>query len=197
MSCVTLVCTDWGGGLLLTAHGLDQRVSRLVALPCEAFDNFPPGLPGKVSLWAARLPGGLVLGARQLRVGWLRQTPLLMGQMVKYPIADDLVREWTEPLLTDPRIRRDYIRYATSSVEPRQLVAQTEALRNFTGDALVLWSPENRVMPPEHGRRLAELLPRGRLVEVPDAYVLSMLDQPDAVAAALGDFLTRSESSAA
>jgi pimeloyl-ACP methyl ester carboxylesterase len=40
-------------------------------------------------------------------------------------------------------------------------------------------------------------LPRGRLVEVPDAYVLSMLDQPDAVAAALGDFLTRSESSAA
>jgi pimeloyl-ACP methyl ester carboxylesterase len=194
---VTLVCTDWGGGLLLTAHGLDERVGRLVVLPCEAFDNFPPGLPGKVSVVAARLPGGLVLGARQLRIGWLRRTPLLLGQMAKYPIADDLVREWTEPLLSDRRIRRDFIRYATSPLDRSELVTQTEALRGFAGEALVMWSPENRVMPPAHGLRLAEILPRGRLVELPDAYVLSMLDQPEAVAAALSGFLSKARTSAA
>jgi pimeloyl-ACP methyl ester carboxylesterase len=44
-------------------------------------------------------------------------------------------------------------------------------------------------MPPEHGRRLADLLPQGRLVEVDDAYVLSMLDQPARVAAEIGAFL--------
>src|SRR5215471_17946191 len=45
---VTLVHSDWGGALFLTARGLDHRLARQVILPCEAFDNFPPGLPGKM-----------------------------------------------------------------------------------------------------------------------------------------------------
>ena len=53
----------------------------------------------------------------------------------------------------------------------------------------MLWSPDNKVMPPEHGRRLADLIPHATLVEIPDAYVLSMLDQPEAVAAAMSAFL--------
>jgi pimeloyl-ACP methyl ester carboxylesterase len=77
-----------------------------------------------------------------------------------------------------------------------ELIDQTEALRGFPGDALVLWS-KNKVMPTRHGRRLAELLPRGRLAEVRDAYVLSMLDQPAAVAAEIGSFLTASSPAAA
>jgi pimeloyl-ACP methyl ester carboxylesterase len=187
---VTLVHTDWGGGLLLTAYGLDRRVGRMVILPCEAFDNFPPGLPGRVARAAARIPGGLVLGARQLRVPWLRRTPLLLGAMAKRPIADELVREWTEPMLTDRDIRRDFRRYTREDPDRRLLVEQTEALRTFPGEALVMWSPENTVMPPAHGRRLADLLPRSELVEISDSYVLSMLDRPDAVADAIGSFLT-------
>ncbi|MGH3435118.1 MAG: alpha/beta fold hydrolase [Sciscionella sp.] len=68
---VTLVHSDWGGALFLTSRGLDHRVARQVILPCEAFDNFPPGLPGKMVALAARLPAGLRLAARQLRVSWL------------------------------------------------------------------------------------------------------------------------------
>jgi len=71
----------------------------------------------------------------------------------------------------------------------------TEALRTFHGEALVLWAPDNRVMPPEHGPRLAALLPAGRLVELPGCYVLSMLDDPAAVAAEMGAFLTTSAAS--
>ena len=40
-------------------------------------------------------------------------------------------------------------------------------------------------MPPEHGRRLAELLPQGRLVEIPDSYTLIPLDQPARLAEAI------------
>ena len=40
----------------------------------------------------------------------------------------------------------------------------------------MLWSSAGKVMPRGHGRRLANLLPNGTLVEVDDAYVLSMLD---------------------
>jgi pimeloyl-ACP methyl ester carboxylesterase len=186
---VTLVHSDWGGGLFLTAYGLDKRVGKLIALPCEAYDNFPPGLPGKMASLAARIPGGLPLALRQLRVRWLRNSPLLMGQMARTPLADDLVRGWTAPALRDKNIYRDLRKYATSPFEPAELIANTEALQHFSGEALILWSSAGKVMPREHGRRLAALLPHGRLVEIDDAYVLSMLDQPAAVAHAMTAFL--------
>ncbi|MBB5917314.1 pimeloyl-ACP methyl ester carboxylesterase [Nocardia transvalensis] len=187
---VTLVHTDWGGGLFLTAYGLDERVSRLVILPCEAFGNFPPGLPGKTVTVAFGVPGMLRIGLRQLRIGWLRRTPLLFGWMARYPIADELVRGWTEPALRDARIGRDVRKYGHSLPDRSELIANTEALRGFPGEALVLWSSAGKVMPRDHGARLADLLPRGRLVEIDDAYVLSMLDQPQAVAKAMTEFLT-------
>jgi pimeloyl-ACP methyl ester carboxylesterase len=192
---VTLVHSDWGGGLFLTAHGRDARVGRLVVLPCEAFDNFPPGLPGRMLALAARVPGGLRVAARQLRVGWLRRLPLLYGQMVRRPLPDDLVRGWMDPVLTDDGVLRDLQAYLATPPDPADLVRDTEALRDFHGDALVLWSPDNRVMPPEHGPRLAALLPAGQLVEIPGTFVLSMLDDPAAVAAEMGAFLTTSTAS--
>lgn len=187
---VTLVHSDWGGALFLTAYGLDERVGRIVVFPCEAFGNFPPGLPGKSATLAAYLPGGVSLALRQLRVPWLRRTPPLFGWMAKYPIPDDLVHGWTEPGLCQPAIRADVLAYMRSSRHKADLVADTEALRNFSGEALVLWSSAGKVMPREHGRRLAALLPHARLVEIDDAYVLSMLDRPRAVAAAVTEFLT-------
>jgi pimeloyl-ACP methyl ester carboxylesterase len=44
-------------------------------------------------------------------------------------------------------------------------------------------------MPVEHGRRLAELLPQGRLVELDDCYTLIPLDQPEALAQQIGAFV--------
>ncbi|MEV6216950.1 alpha/beta hydrolase [Nocardia sp. NPDC051833] len=186
---VTLVHSDWGGALFLTAHGLDERVGRLIVFPSEAFDNFPPGLPGKTATLAAYLPGGVTLALRQLRIRWLRESPLMFGWMAKFPIPQDLVHGWTEPGLRDRGIRRDVLAYMRSDLCGADLVANTEALRHFRGEALILWSSAGKVMPREHGRRLAELIPRARLVEIDDAYVLSMLDQPAAVAAAVTDFL--------
>jgi pimeloyl-ACP methyl ester carboxylesterase len=56
---VTLVFNDWCGAQLLVAAGWDGRVGRLVLASCETYDNYPPGLPGRVAALAARLPGGL------------------------------------------------------------------------------------------------------------------------------------------
>ena len=42
---------------------------------------------------------------------------------------------------------------------------------------------------PEHGRRLAALLPDSRLVEVTDSYTLIMRDQPQAFARAIREFV--------
>lgn len=186
---VTLVHSDWGGALFLTARGLDHRLARQVILPCEAFGNFPPGLPGKMVVLASRLPAGIQLAARQLRIGWMRRLPMLYGQMARRPVPDELIRRWTEPVLTDPDIRRDLLAYCRTRFDKAALIADTEALRRFQGEVLVLWSPDNRVMPPAHGHQLAALMPRARYAAIPGAYVLSALDEPEAAARTMGAFL--------
>jgi pimeloyl-ACP methyl ester carboxylesterase len=71
---------------------------------------------------------------------------------------------------------------------PDLLLETTEGLRGYDSPALV-WASQDRVMPAEHGRRLAELLPHGRLVEIPDSYTLVPLDQPVALAQAIREFV--------
>jgi pimeloyl-ACP methyl ester carboxylesterase len=52
-----------------------------------------------------------------------------------------------------------------------------------------VWSREDRVMPRDHGRRLVELLPQGRLVEVDDSYVIMPIDQPAVLARSIREFV--------
>ncbi len=185
---VVLVNTDWGGSQVLVAEGGAGRVGRLVLVSCEAFDNYPPGLPGRMLAMAARLPGGLAMSTRALRFGVLRRLPLTLGWMSKRPVPADVIDRWTRPLRTRPEIRKDFRRYALSVPPKAELAEIAAALSGFDRPALVVWAAEDRIMPPEHGRRLAELLPQGRLVEVPDSYTLVSEDQPARLAELIRDF---------
>ena len=109
--------------------------------------------------------------------------------MVKRPLPDDLVRGWTAPGLASSAVRRDVRKYARKSPPGAELIAATERLREFDRPALIIWGTEDKVMPVAHARRLAELMPQARLVELEDAYVLVQLDQPQAVTRALLEFI--------
>lgn len=187
---VTLVISDWGGPLLLTDTGRDKRIARLVICPAEAFDNFPPAPAAKVLWLATRTTGTVAFALRQMRISWLRRLPMMFGQMSKKPIPQDVFEGWTNAALADPRIRRDLIRYCRSRFDKPELIRATNALADFTGPALVLWS-DNTVMPTAHGQRLADLLPNGQLRHIEDARVLVMLDQPEQTASEIGRFLTQ------
>jgi pimeloyl-ACP methyl ester carboxylesterase len=192
---VTLGMSDWGGPIVFLAEGPSEqvaRVTRLVLLPCEAFDNVPPGLPGQIAALAGWLPGGIRLAMAQLRVRRLRELPTHFGWMTRRGVPDEMLRGWLAAGQAQRGVRRDVARYARSGRRARPILrAATEALSDFTGPALIVWAIEDRVMPPAHARRLAGLLRDSDLVEVPDAYTLLTIDQPAAVAAALNTFLAR------
>ena len=104
---MTLVVTEWCGSLFLTDIGRDKRVARLVICPSEAFENFPPGFPGRVAWLASRNTLTVSLAMRQLNPGGLRRQWLMFGQMAKRPVPQDIVDEWLAAGLADRRIRRD------------------------------------------------------------------------------------------
>jgi pimeloyl-ACP methyl ester carboxylesterase len=109
--------------------------------------------------------------------------------MSKRGIPDEVVQEWLRPL-RQREIRRDLRKYAGDSKQGgRDLLAATEALPSFDRPVLIAWASEDRLMPPEHGRRLAELFPNSQLVEIADSYTLIPEDQPALLAAHLRQFI--------
>ncbi|WP_327243712.1 alpha/beta fold hydrolase [Streptomyces sp. NBC_01320] len=188
---VTLVMNDWGGAQALVADGRDQRIGKLVITSCEAFDNFPPGLPGSNLYASAKVPGGLNLAFTLLKLKPMRRLPMTWGRMSKRPVPDGVMDAWFRPLWTSAEIRRDLRRYVLGVPPKAELLRWAEKLRDFDRPALVVWAAEDKVMPPEHGRRLAELLPKGELVEIADSYTLIPEDQPQQLASAIRTFLRK------
>lgn len=187
---VTLVGNDTGGAIaqLLMAGGA-RRVAGVVLVSCDAFGNFPPGLTGKTLVAAGKLPPAL-FGAfmQQLRVRPVRRLPIAFGWLTKR--GDAATARWIRPVLTQPAIRRDTTRVLRAIAADRRLLLRTaDQLPGYGGRVLIVWARQDRVMPPEHGRRLAGLLQGARLEEVDDSYTLVPLDQPAALAELLRDFI--------
>lgn len=185
---VTLVANDWGGAQVMISEGCADRVSRLVLTSCEAFDNFPPGIPGKLLGLSAKMPGGIPIGFAGLRFRPMRRFPLTFGWMSKRPVPPEVMDTWFEPIQKQRAIRRDFRKYANTLPSKRELLEIAEGVRTFQGPALVVWASEDKLMPPEHGRKLAEMLPNGRLVEVEDSYTLIPQDQPQRLAGLVREF---------
>jgi pimeloyl-ACP methyl ester carboxylesterase len=189
---VTLIGNDTGGALvqLLICAGADAtaRVGRIVLASCEAFDNFPPGLTGRTVALAGKLPpAAFGLFMQQLRLRAVRRLPIAFGWLTRR--GDAATARWLRPVLTQPEIRRDAVRLIRAAMADRDIMLRaTECLADFTRPALVVWASEDKVMPPEHGRRLAGLLPHAELAEIADSYTLLPLDQPARLTELIRDF---------
>ncbi|MCF3102340.1 alpha/beta hydrolase [Streptomyces roseoverticillatus] len=185
---VTLVLNDWGGGQFLVLEEQGRRVARLVLVACEAFDNFPPG-PAKALAAVCRVPGGVRLLTQLMRIPSVRANRRGYGGMSLRGIPDDIMENWFAPASRSKAIRRDFAKFATSAPDRKTLLAWSEQLRGFDRPVLVVWAAEDPLMPREHGPRLAQLYPKGRLIEIADSSTLVPEDQPEQLAAALTDFL--------
>jgi pimeloyl-ACP methyl ester carboxylesterase len=189
---ITLAMNDWGGAQLLIGGARDERIARLALCSCEAFDNVRPKGTARALPYIARVPGGIMAALLPFRVDRLRRLPMTFGPMSKRPVPREVMDRWFAPALEQREVRRDLRKYVLSASQGRRdLLAAAETLRSFDRPALVAWASEDRLMPREHGRRLAELLPQGRLVELADSYTLIPEDQPAQLAMHLRELLSR------
>jgi pimeloyl-ACP methyl ester carboxylesterase len=188
---VVLVGNDTGGAIVqLVMVGGAARVKGVVLASCEAFDNLPPGLTGRTLALIGKLPPTLFgLFMQQMRLRATRRLPIAYGWLTKR--GDAAAARWVRPVMEQPGIRRDAVRVLRAAfADPGLLVKAAEQLKGFDRPALVVWAGGDRVMPIEHGRRLAELLPYGRFSEMADSYTLMPLDQPAAFARLVREFVS-------
>jgi pimeloyl-ACP methyl ester carboxylesterase len=180
----------------MVAEGLLDRVDALVFSSCESEGTYPPGLAGQAAVVSAKLPGGLSVMRRTLLMPRLRRLPFVYGQMSRRGVPDELMREWLEPLRR-PEIRRDVRKYIGDVARGRRaMAAATAALSGFERPVLVAWDRDGAMMPNDHGRKLAADFPDARFVEIADSYTLIPIDQPVALAAAIGEFASKPRSTA-
>jgi pimeloyl-ACP methyl ester carboxylesterase len=187
-----LVMNDWGGPQLLVGGPQDARIGRLALCSCEAFDNVPPKGAARLLPYLGRLPGGLALALGPLRFDALRRLPMTYGPLSKRPVPREVMDRWFDPIVHQREIRRDLRKYVISAREGRRrLLDAAERLRAFERPALVAWAREDKLMPREHGPRLASLLPQGTLEEIDDCCTLIPEDQPGVLAGHLRELMRR------
>jgi pimeloyl-ACP methyl ester carboxylesterase len=184
---VTLVANDTGGALtqiLMTRR--PERIGRVVLTPSDCFEYFfPPGFAFLPRL--LRLPGQTWLMARMLRIKALHRLPFVFGMVAKRPIPADVRDSYVQPAGRSKGVRRD-LRSFVTQVHRRHTLTAAGALPAFTKPVLLAWAAEDRVFPVALGRRLADVFPDARFVEVADSYTFVPEDQPAVLAELITEF---------
>ncbi|GAA2124699.1 alpha/beta fold hydrolase [Glycomyces algeriensis] len=184
----TVFVENDAGRLQQLAAERPKRVGRMVIAGCEAFDNYPPKGGGTMMAAAAKLPGGIRLLALALTPRPLRRIPGTgFAVMTAKGVPHELTDGWLKPLRTDGAVRADLVKYLNGTRKTEMLEASSK-LADFPNPALVVWGRQDRMMPPEHGRLLAQLIPGAEYLELDDCGTLIPVDRPQALAEAVRRF---------
>jgi pimeloyl-ACP methyl ester carboxylesterase len=144
-------------------------------------------------------PNMRIVAASLLRpvVGASRTFPLVAPALY----AERTRKEAPERVEEDMRIRMaDRVGALTPMLQAAAIARHDtrSRLHELEGlPTLVLHGLDDRLVPPDQGRELAEAIPGSRLVEIPDAGHLLATDAEDEVAAAVLDHLARQSATAA
>jgi pimeloyl-ACP methyl ester carboxylesterase len=183
---VTLVGNDTGGALCqIVATERPERLARLVLLPCDAYEHFPPaGFRPLVEI--ARIPGAVRLILASLGSARARRLPIAYGWIMKRP-DDALTASWIAPARANALIRAQATTTMTN-FSKRHTLAAAARFKEFDKPVLVAWAPEDKFFKLSDGERLAADFPDARLELIEDSYTFVSLDQPVRTAELIGAF---------
>jgi pimeloyl-ACP methyl ester carboxylesterase len=193
---VTLVANDTGGAISQALVGRwPERIGRLVLTSCDAFDNYPPKAVAYLKP-TARVRPALWLLVQAMRVKPLQRLPIAYGWATHEAIEPRIMASYLGSVRADAAVRRDFARFLISA-ERGDMRRASDGLRGFDRPALVAWGADDKFFPREHGRRLAELLPRGRFELVDGSRTFIPEDDPARLVELVRDFLAEREPSEA
>ena len=158
----------------------------MVLISCEAFDSYPPGVPGRLLCLNAALPGGTFLTAQLLHPRWIRHLPVTFGALSKGGFPTTCSRAGSVRCATTARSAATYVR---NIPKPQQLLEWADQQRTFAGPVLIVWARHDKLMPPTHAERLADHFPNTQLVRIDDSRTLILIDQPEVLIDHLRTFL--------
>jgi pimeloyl-ACP methyl ester carboxylesterase len=184
----TIVANDTGGALTQLAaveHG--DRIGRVVLTSCDAFEHFFPWMFRYLPV-LTYVPGGLSLLGRAARLRAVRRAPNAFGWLMHQDPPREVLDGWTEPLSTDPGIRRDVTK-VLRGVDKRHTLEAAAKLGSFERPVLLAWAADDRFFPVADAERLASILPNARLVTIKDSYSFVPEDQPEELARLIAEFL--------
>jgi len=98
---------------------------------------------------------------------------------------DELVRDWIDMFTMWPTKSTPGLR-AQTDIAPRG--NRLPAYRSITAPALVIGFGDDVVLPPHMGREVADALPNGRYLEIPNTGHLGFIEKPQVVNVAALDF---------
>jgi pimeloyl-ACP methyl ester carboxylesterase len=184
---VTLVANDTGGAIAqITAANHPERIGRLVLTNCDAFENFlPPAF--RPLQWAARVPGALSGMMQGMRLTAMRRLPIAYGWLIRGDFAGAPTRDWVEPFLSQPAVRRDTVKLL-KGIDPKYTLEAAERLRSFERPTLLAWAVEDRFFKLSYAERLASTIPGAKLERIEDSYTFVPEDRPERLAELIGTF---------
>jgi pimeloyl-ACP methyl ester carboxylesterase len=178
---VTLVGNDSGGALSQFTIDTDHtRIGRLVLTNCDAFDQFPPS-PFDKLMAVGQTSAGLLGLLTPTRVTAVRHSPAGFGLLVNGKLDAEQTRRWVEPCLENADVRRDTAKFL-KGIEPAQLLDVATRLTAFDKPVLLVWGDADRFFKIDFARRLADVFPNARLVEVAGGKTFLPLEEPQRVA---------------
>jgi len=182
----TVVANDTAGGLLLlslaTGHPALGRIARLVLTNCESYDQFPPDKLRKASAMCRALPR---LSRAMLRLAARRRN---VSSVTASGLDPQRAESFFGPARRDPMVAGDLVA-AMAGFRPQLLIDAAGAIPRFDRPVLLVWGDECEFFPMAHAQRLAGDFPRATLVPVPGAKAWVPVDNPAAVADAIGNFV--------
>ncbi len=187
----TVVANDTAGGLLLLAlasgHPALGRVGRLVLTNCESYDQFPPDKLRKVTALCRAFPrlSAALLRLQNRSPGGQRRG---LATVTARGLDDERRESFFGPVRHERRVADD-VAAAMGGFRPQLLIDAARAIPQFDRPVLLVWGEDCGFFPIEHARRLAADFPHATLTPVPRARTWVPVDNPAAVADAIGSFV--------